>query len=86
MQSDIVSDLCFPTSLAASVYPNISKIGKICRVILIHTADVETTFSKLKLIKTSIRNRMSEQTLDSLLRIVTEGPRVEDYPVTEAVT
>ncbi len=29
---------------------------------------------------------MSEQTLDSLLRIVTEGPRVDNYPITEAVT
>ena len=84
--SDIVSDLCSPTSLAASVYPNISKLGKICRVIPIHTADVERTFSQLKLIKTSIRNRMCEKTLDSLLRITTEGPSVEEYPITEAVT
>ena len=84
--SEIVNDLCSPTSLAASVYPSISKLGKICRVIPIHTADVERTFSQLKLVKTSIRNRMCEKTLDSLLRIATQGPKVEDYPINEAVT
>ena len=29
---------------------------------------------------------MSEKTLDALLRIVIEGPSVEEYPITEAVT
>ena len=62
-----------------------SVIAKICRVIPIHTADVERTFPQLKMIKTGIRNRMCEQTLDALLRIVTEGPCLEDYPIGEAV-
>ena len=34
---------------------------------------------------TGIRNRMCEKTLDALLRIVTEGPCLEDYPIDEAV-
>ena len=68
-----------------------STLAKICRVIPIHTADVERTFSQLKLIKTSIRNRMAEKTLDSLLRIVTEGPCIEgpcieEFPISDAVT
>ena len=83
---EVVSDLCSPSSFAASVYPNMSTLAKICRVIPIHTADVERTFSQLKLIKTSIRNRMAEKTLDSLLRIVTEGPCIEEFPISDAVT
>jgi len=43
------------------------------------------TFSQLKLIKTRIRNRLAESTLDSLLRISIEGSSPEDYPLSEAV-
>ena len=50
---------------------------RICRVTPIHTADVERTFSQLKLVKTRVRN--------SLLRIAIEGPPVGEFPVTEAV-
>ena len=53
--------------------------AKICRVIPIHTTNVERTFSQVKLIKTSIRNRMAEKTIDSLLHIVTEGPCIEEF-------
>ena len=81
---DIVSRLCCDSTWAA-IYPNITTFAKICRVVPIHTADVERTFSQLKLIKTSRRNRMNEKTLDSLLRIATEGPPVKDFQVTEAV-
>jgi len=42
-------------------------------------------FSQLKLIKTKIRNRLSEDTLDSLLRIAVEGSSPQDYPIQEAV-
>ena len=82
---EVISDLCSSTSLTASVYPTMSNLAKICRVIPIHTSDVERTFSQLKIIKSLIRNRMCENTLDALLRIVTEGPSVENYPVNEAV-
>ena len=43
------------------------------------------TFSQLKLIKTLIRNRMQEQTLDSLLRIAIEEPPLNSFLVAEAV-
>ena len=48
-------------------------------------SDVERTFSQLKLIKTPIRNRMQEQTLDSLLCIAIEGPPLNSFPVAEVV-
>ena len=67
------------------MYPNLSTLAQICRVVPIHSADVERTFSQLKLIKTIIRNRMLEKTLDSLLHITTEGPKVTEFPVKDAV-
>ena len=81
---DVIHDLCTnPTTRA--LYPNMSTLAQICRVIPVHTAGVERTFSQLKLIKTRTRNRVNEHTLDSLLRIATEGPPVKDFPVKKAV-
>ena len=62
-----------------------SKLAQICRVIPVHTAGVERTFSQLKLIKTRTRNRMNEHTLDSLLTLATEGPPVKDFPLQKVV-
>ena len=52
---DAIKDLCSNATTAA-LFPNISRLAKICRVVPIHTADVERTFSQLKLIKTRTRN------------------------------
>ena len=83
--SEVIQYLCTsPTML--QLYPNISTMAQICRVIPIHSADVERTFSQLKLIKTNIRNRMIEKTLDALLRIAIEGPKLEDFPFRTAVS
>ena len=65
--------------------PNLCTLAQICRVVPIHSADVERTFSQLKIIKSNIRNRMLEKTLDSLLRITTEGPKVNEFPFKDAV-
>ena len=83
-QKEVISKLCCDSSWAV-IYPNMSTLAKVCRVVPIQTADVERTFSQLKLIKTRVRNRMNEKTLDSLLRIAIEGPPISEFPVTEAV-
>ena len=70
---EVVSKLCSDSSWTL-IYPNMSTFAKICRVVPIQTADVERTFSQLKVIKTRLRKRMNEKILDSLLRIVIEGP------------
>ena len=54
-QKDVISKLCCDSSWAV-IFPNISTLAKICRVIPVQTADVERTFSQLKLIKTRVRN------------------------------
>ena len=82
--SEVIIHLC-TNSTTSTIFPNMSTLAKIGRVIPIYTADVEWTFSQLKLIKTPIRNRMQEQTLDSLRRIAIEGPPLNSFPVAEAV-
>ena len=81
---DVIKELCSNKTIS-SIFPNMSTFAQVCRVVPIHTADVERTFSQLKLIKTRIRNRLAESTLDCLLRIAIEGPSPEDYPFSEAV-
>ena len=69
----------------SQIFPCMSELAKICRVIPVHTSTVERTFSQLKLIKTRIRNRMKNKTLDALLRIATERSNVEKFPFEKAV-
>ena len=82
--SEVINDLC-TNETTATLFPNMAQLARICRVIPIHTADVERTFSQLKLIKSRTRNRMNEKTLDSLLRIAIEGPDIDKFPITQAV-
>ena len=81
---DVIKELCSNMTIS-SIFPNMSAFAQVCHVVPIHKADVERTFSQLKLIKTRIRNRLAESTLDSLLRISIEGSSPEDYPLSEAV-
>jgi len=81
---DVNKELCSNKTMS-SIIPNMSAFAQVCHVVPIYTADVERTFSQLKLIKTRIRNHLAESTLDSLLRIAIEGPPPEDYPLSEAV-
>ena len=67
------------------LYPRMSKLAQICCVIPLHTADCERDFSQLNFVKTPLRNRMNERTLDSIIRIVVEGPPIKEFPFTEAV-
>ena len=83
--ADMTQLLCTNSKLA-QIYPNMTTMAQICRVIPVHSADVERTFLQLKLIKTAVQNRMIEQTLDALLRIVIEGPPIEEFPYKEAVS
>ena len=64
----------------SSIFPNMSAFAQVCRVVPIHTADVERTFSQLKLIKTKIRNCLAESTLDYLLRISIEDLHLKIFP------
>ena len=57
------------------LYPNCSKLPYLLMIFPISVACVECFFSELKLVKTRLRNQLSQTTLKSLLRIATESPK-----------
>lgn len=81
---DVTHQLCTNETLR-QLYPHMSKLAQICCVIPPHTADCERDFSQLKFIKTALRNQMKDKTLDSIIRIVIEGPPLHEFPFKEAV-
>ena len=58
----------------SSGFPNLGKLAAIALVLPVTTATVERTFSDMKLVKTRIRSRLGEETLDYTMRICIEGP------------
>ena len=64
-----------------TMFPNLRKIASICLTIPVSTASVERSFSEMKLIKTRLRNSLSEGTLSQLMRIGIESPEklTDDY-------
>ena len=61
-----------------AIYPNLYYLYLLSQVIPVSTASVERCFSYLSLIKTSLRTRLSNRTLDSLLRCNLHG--VPSFP------
>ena len=58
-----------------SVYPNCYKLFYYLLLFPLSTACIEILFSKMKLIKTCLRNNLSQSTLENLLFIATEAPK-----------
>ena len=57
-----------------TMFPDLSRLSKICLSIPVGTALVERSFSQMKMIKTRLRNRIGESSLSSLTRIAIESP------------
>ena len=55
-------------------FRNLAKLAAIGLVIPVTTATVERAFSDMKLIKTRLRSRLGEDTLDYAMHICIEGP------------
>ena len=72
------------SSIRAS-FPNLAKLAAILIVLPVTTATVERTFSRMKLIKTRLRSRMGENTLEHTMRICIEGPDRLSNETLEAV-
>ena len=56
------------------MFPNLVKLLQIYQIIPLTTATAERSFSTLKLVKSNLRNRLKEDTLDWCMRIAIEGP------------
>lgn len=66
-------------------FSNILHIIELLLITPISNAVVERMFSTMARIKPQLRNRMSRDRLDSLLRIGEEGPSVKEYNPTAAI-
>ena len=69
----VLSVLLGTTDIVAA-FPNLSKLASILMILPVTTATVERTFSTMKLVKTRLRSRMGEDTLEHTMRICIEGP------------
>ena len=69
----------------SAAFPNLSKLAAVLEVLPVTTATVERTFSNMKLIKTRLRSRMGEDTLEHTMRICIEGPDHLSNDTLEAV-
>ena len=70
---DVLSKLINSGDISIA-FPNLSNLAAIVEVLPVTTATVERTFSSMKLIKTRLRSRMGEDTLEHTMRICIEGP------------
>ena len=61
------------------MYPELSKLAQICLIIPVSTVDCERGFSAMARVKTKLRNQMKNSTLNHCLRILIEGPPIEEF-------
>ena len=57
-----------------SIFPQTCKLVSILLTIPVGTATMERSFSHMKIIKNRLRNRLSDASLDKLMRVAIEGP------------
>ena len=65
------------------VSPETWKLLNIMMALPVSTATIESTFSQMKLIKTCLRNRLSDSNLEHLMKIATEGPSISNVDFNE---
>lgn len=66
-----------------NIFPEIFKLLNIILALPIGTATVERSFSQMKLVKTRLRNMISDENLPRLLRIGIEGPKLTNVNFNE---
>ena len=70
-----------------AAFPNIVSLASFAITLPVTTATVERSFSDMKLIKTRLRNRLGEESLDQAMRICIEGPdTLSDADLVEIIT
>ena len=69
----------------SGIFPEIFKLLNILLVLPVGTATVERSFSRMKQIKTRLRNRLNDANLSHLMRIVIEGPELSSINFDEVL-
>ena len=65
------------TEAYKGIFPQTFNLLYILLALPIGTATVERSFSEMKMIKTRLRNRLSDCNLSNLMKIAVEGPQLE---------
>ena len=60
--------------MMGAMYPNLKSLGTVCLTMPVTTASVEPSFSKMKIIKSRLRNRLSDISLSHLMKVAIESP------------
>ena len=89
--SNISMDKVFSNLLTndtiGAAFPNLVTLASLAVILPVTTASVERSFSDMKLIKTRLRNRLGEESLDQTMRICIEGPNpLNDDKLKDIVT
>ena len=71
--------------MLTAMFPNLSTLGNICLSIPVSTASVERSFSQMKLLKTRLRNCLSDSSLLHLMKIAIESPDKRSDSDTEEI-
>jgi hypothetical protein len=67
-------------------FPNLMQLAALALTHTVHTADCEWAFSSQNQVTTSLRNRLSPDNCDKLMRIMIEAPKdMKDFDFTAAV-
>ena len=60
------------------IFPQTFTLLHILLALPVGTATVERSFSEMKIVKTRLRNRLSDCNLERLMKISVEGPEMKD--------
>ena len=72
-------------SMLVEMFPHLSDLAKVSLSIPVVSVSVERSFSRMKMIKTRLRNRLGEQNLAHLMRIAIETPEKLPDDIVESV-
>ncbi len=67
----------------SEIFPEVYNLAKILLALPVGTATVERSFSNMKMIKSRLRNRLSDENLTHLMRIAIEGPDLSEVNFNE---
>lgn len=67
------------------VFPQTFTLLHILLALPVGTATVERSFSEMKMVKTRLRNRLTDCNLERLMKISVEGPKMEDVVFEEVL-
>ena len=70
----VVTSRLLTDSTLNAAFPNLATLASLQLVLPVTTATVERSFSDMKLVKTRLRSRLGENTLDQAMRVCIEGP------------